>query len=112
MGFKRVACLRDVPSDRGLEITLDGIEIGLYRIGDAYHAMDNLCPHAGYPLCDGSLEGSTIVCPGHGWEFDVITGLAPGEVDEPALARYPVRVEGEDLLVDVTAPLGCTGSTS
>ena len=39
-------------------------------------------------------------------------GLAPGEVDEPALARYPVRVEGEDLLVDVTAALGRIVSTS
>ena len=105
MAFKRVASLTDIPTDRGLAVAHDGGEIGLYRIRDEVYAMDNLCPHAGSPLCEGQLAGSTVVCPGHGWEFDVITGRAPGETDEPPLARYAVCVDGDDVLVDLDAPL-------
>ncbi len=105
MAFKRVALLREIREGTGLRVILDTLEIGLYRVGDACYAMENMCPHMGYPLCDGELEGSMITCPGHGWEFNVVTGLAPGEVQEPPLARYPVRIEGDEVLIDVDSPL-------
>ena len=105
MAFKRVASIQEIPEGRGLRVMLAALEIGLYRVGDTCYAMDNMCPHMGYPLCDGELEGSRITCPGHGWEFDVVTGLAPGEVQEPPLARYPVRIDGDDVLIDVDNPL-------
>ncbi len=95
MAFKRVAAVTEIPEGRGLRV----------RVGEGYCAMDNVCPHAGYPLCDGELEDSTIMCPGHGWVFDVQTGLAPGEVEETPLVRYPVRIEDDDLWLDVDEPL-------
>lgn len=101
MAFRRVAALADVPTGRGLCVTIDGIEIGLYRVGEAIHAIENRCPHAGYPLCEGRLEGRHVICPGHGWEFDVATGLAPGEVDETPLVRYAVRVEAGAVWVEL-----------
>ncbi len=105
VAFKRVAAVIEIPEGRGLCVRVGELEIGLYRVGEGYFAMDNVCPHAGYPLCDGELEDSTIMCPGHGWVFDVQTGLAPGEVEETPLVRYPVRIEGDDLWIDVDEPL-------
>ncbi len=106
MKFQRVARLADLPEEGGLAVSIDGVEIGLYRVGDRVYAMEDVCPHAGYPLHEGTVEGTRVVCSGHGWEFDLESGLAPGEQDEEPLVRYPVRVEGEDVLVDFHSPIG------
>jgi nitrite reductase/ring-hydroxylating ferredoxin subunit len=105
MAFERVASLRDLPSVGGLRVRVADREIGLYRVGERVYAMDDRCPHAGYPLSQGDLVGTVVVCPGHAWEFDLLTGLGPGEVAEPPLERFPVKVEGDDVLVDPAAPL-------
>ncbi len=102
MAFTRVASLSEVPRDRGLCVRVGDEEIGLYRIGDDVFAMHNSCPHQGYPLSEGELDGTQIVCPAHLWAFDVCTGLGPGEIDEEALPRYQVAIEGDDVLVDIT----------
>jgi nitrite reductase/ring-hydroxylating ferredoxin subunit len=105
MAFRRVARLSEVPSGGGIRVRVDDHLIGLYRLGDRLYAMDDVCPHAGYPLHAGRLEGTRVVCAGHGWEFDLITGLAPGEEDEEPLVRYPVHVAGEEVFVDVDDPI-------
>jgi nitrite reductase/ring-hydroxylating ferredoxin subunit len=106
MAFECVAKLAQIPRDRGLRIRLRGREIGLYRVGDFVYAMEDVCPHAGYPLSEGELEGTLVICPGHAWEFDLTTGRAPGETDETPLARYRVRIDGDDVWLDPDAVLG------
>ncbi|MFQ5697895.1 MAG: Rieske (2Fe-2S) protein [Myxococcota bacterium] len=100
MAFERVARLVDIPRGSGLRVCALGRAIGLYRLGSSVVALQDECPHQGRALSRGKLVGSRIVCPGHGWEFDVRTGLAPGEVDEPPLTRYAVRVDGEWVWLD------------
>lgn len=79
--------------------------MGLYRLEGRVYAVRDTCPHQGYPLSEGELDDACIVCPGHGWAFDVRTGLAPGEVEEEPLERYPVRLRGDEVWIDVGAPL-------
>ena len=67
--------------------------------------MENRCPHAGYPLHYGPLQGSVIICRLHGWPFDVCTGRMPGNLDGYALERFPTRVEGDEVWVDLDNPL-------
>ncbi len=105
MAFERVASLSEVPPGRGLCVRVRGREIGVYRIGDALYAMDNVCPHAGYPLHEGELEDRVVYCAGHGWPFDVSTGRAPDVAGGAALARYAIRVVGEDVEIDVESEL-------
>ena len=105
MAFERVATVSELPSRGGLRVTVGNLEIGLYSVGGQVFAMENVCPHAGSPLHEGDLEGRLVICASHGWEFDLETGLAPGEVEEEPLARYPVRVEGGAILLDVESPL-------
>ncbi|MDP3767294.1 MAG: nitrite reductase (NAD(P)H) small subunit [Dehalococcoidia bacterium] len=52
------------------------------------------------PLAEGSLSGATVACPWHGWEYDVKTGACQ---TDPAitLTSYPVKLEGDDILVSV-----------
>ena len=64
-------------------------------------AVDGLCPHAGGPLGQGNLNGSMLVCPWHGWEFNCQTGV--NDFDEDLqLKTYPVVVQGDDVLIDIS----------
>ena len=98
---RKVAKVGDVPTDAGLRVTVDGTDIGIFRVGDEVFAIANACPHAGFPLSDGVLEGHTVVCTAHGWEFDVRTGLACGAMSGAMpLPRYRVWIEGEDVWIE------------
>ncbi len=101
MGFTRVASFAELQEKGALCVKVGEREIGLFRAGDEVYAMDNICPHAGLPLHEGEVEGTAVICAGHGWEFDFRTGLAPGEVNEEPLDRFPVRVEGDDIWIDL-----------
>lgn len=63
-------------------------------------ALDNVCPHRGGPLADGTIEGGKIVCPWHQWEFDLATGAATHTRERKATV-YAVRVEGDEVLVEL-----------
>lgn len=63
-------------------------------------AVPGVCPHEDVALWEGELDGTKIVCPGHGWGFDVKTGAcrsAPGL----ELRRYPITVVGDEIWVDL-----------
>jgi nitrite reductase/ring-hydroxylating ferredoxin subunit len=101
MAFVSVARIADIPRDRGLCVEVDGIEVGLFRVGDAVYAMENRCPHAGFPLSEGELEGHVVVCKAHGWPFDVRTGFDPDDADGFPIPCFAVEVEDGDVRVDL-----------
>lgn len=81
----------DVP-DRGVrEILVAGRSVVVGRAAGTLFAVDACCPHAGGPLGEASLEGSELVCPLHGYAFDVHTGAC---LDDPGLPleRFEIRV--------------------
>lgn len=104
------------------------IEIGVFNVGGRFFAYRNVCPHAGAPVCEGSICGTTapsqvgefiltrvgeiIRCPWHGWEFDLLNGqhlvdermkLRGYEVETQAetehLENFELEQEGETLFV-------------
>ena len=101
MAFERVARLDQVPQGRGKCVRIGQIEAGLFRVDSAIHAIENLCPHAGTPLSDGTLEGCVVICPTHGWDFDVTTGFRPDDPDGFPIPCFAVRVEGDTIWVDI-----------
>ena len=52
MAYQKVAQTSDLPLGRGLCVKVDGIDIGLFRVGDDIYAMENRCPHADDPLSE------------------------------------------------------------
>ncbi|MFZ5893448.1 MAG: Rieske (2Fe-2S) protein [Myxococcota bacterium] len=70
------------------------------RLEDRVVCYDDRCPHLGFPLSEGRLEGTTLTCAAHGWVFDVETGLGinPGSC---RLRSHPVRVVDGKVLLDV-----------
>jgi len=70
-----VGKVENVPPGRSATVKLkDGTEVALFNVGGKFHAIENFCPHKGYPLADSRLYGGIVECDLHGWRFDVSTG--------------------------------------
>lgn len=64
-----------VPPGRGATVKLkDGTEVALFNVAGKFYAIENFCPHKGYPLADSKLRGTVVECEFHGWQFDVTNG--------------------------------------
>lgn len=96
----KIAKVQDVPEGGALAVDApDGRAVALYNVGGEIFALDGTCPHAGGPLGEGSLEGSVVTCPWHGWSFDVKTGACENN-PEAAAACHKISVVGGDILLD------------
>ena len=101
--FVKAAETTEVQPGDCLGVKVEGVFIGIYNIEGNYYAMNNICPHLGGVLTYGFFDDDVVTCPLHMWEFDVKTGkcLWP---EQEKLPTYPVKVEGNDILVDVNSP--------
>ena len=97
----RAASLAELPTGGCKLADVNGMRVVLARVGEQVYAYADTCPHRGGPLGDGKLTGSRLTCPWHGWMFDVRTGACLLPARGSAVATYPVRVEGDEIWVDV-----------
>lgn len=98
--FITVAKLAEVPPGVCKSVEVQGVFIVLCNVRGTVYALDNTCPHAGGPLGEGTLRGELIVCPWHGWRFNVRTGERPENPDFK-VTRCQVRIEGEAIQVAI-----------
>lgn len=98
--WHRLAKTNDVPPGSSGEFTVAGRIVALFHTGEGFYALDGVCPHAGGPLGKGTLQDHIVTCPWHGWQFDVTTGQ---HCLNATLRHttFPVRVEGDDILVQL-----------
>lgn len=82
--FVAVARVSDLPPVGGLEVTVQGRRIAIFKTSAGYFATEAECPHKGGPLAAGWAENETLFCPLHGWEFDLRTGICQN-------ARRPIE---------------------
>ena len=101
MTWQRVASVVEVPSDKGLQVKVGDADVALFRIGETIYAIEAICPHAEASLADGFIEEDRIECPLHQALFHIPTGRCLGPPADRDLATYPVKVEGNDVLVDI-----------
>jgi nitrite reductase/ring-hydroxylating ferredoxin subunit len=113
-----VASLANLRERGRIVVSVDGFEVGLYSHDREIRAWRNLCPHQGGPVCQGkflprtievvdeakraapgiSTRDKSIVCPWHGFEFDVLTGRHV--IDERVhLIAVPVRADGDEVVI-------------
>ena len=82
------------------EAEVEGRAFCLANVNGELSALDNVCPHRQGPLGQGWIEGDLVVCPWLSWAFNVATGLSEYPANE-RVKLFPLRVEGEDVVVDV-----------
>jgi len=100
MALVKAGSMSALPAGSMLEYRNGQQQIALCNVNGEVHALENHCPHRGGPLAQGALHGNMIVCPWHAWEFDCVTGACDFN-PEIVVRRYPVRVEGDDILVEL-----------
>ncbi len=95
----------DVPGDgRVRGVTVDGRSIALTRCGRTLGALENHCPHQGGPLGEGSIENGLLRCPWHGYDYDPITGRAPGDFADTVTA-YDIEEREDGVYVRLPAKI-------
>jgi nitrite reductase (NADH) small subunit/3-phenylpropionate/trans-cinnamate dioxygenase ferredoxin subunit len=99
-GFEKVGKLGEFREGRGRVVTVSGVKVAVFRVGDKLHAVRDRCPHMGASLAEGTISGGAVRCSWHGWRFDLETGDCDRK-DWVELPVYEVRVEGDDVMVRV-----------
>lgn len=115
MTFVEVATTEELKDGTMKMARVNGYEILLARIGENYYSAENRCPHMGGNLSQGTLEGTVVTCPRHHSQFDLADGHVIRWTDFTGVKKsigklfksprplktYPVKVEGEKVLVDI-----------
>ncbi|MEJ7653709.1 MAG: Rieske (2Fe-2S) protein [Chloroflexia bacterium] len=97
----RVAALADVVAKGRIVVSAGGRPIALFYTDDTVKAVDNRCPHMGFPLHRGSVDDGVLTCHWHHARFDLCSG---GTFDQFAddLRAYPVEVRDGDVYLDLS----------
>ncbi|MHA1536854.1 MAG: nitrite reductase small subunit NirD [Alphaproteobacteria bacterium] len=99
--WHKVAAASEITEDEPKGVEIGGKHIAVFKLGDKFHATDNVCPHAFALLTDGFVDDGAVECPLHAAKFDIATGKCLAEPAEDDLATYEVKLEGGDILVRV-----------
>ena len=114
MTFRTVCKTSDIPVGKGRRFAIDERQIVIFHLDDGFFATQRRCTHAFAPLENGVVENGKVRCPWHRAEFDIKTGdvarwasFPPGVQlmnifrSKKPLQTYPVKIEGEDIQVDL-----------
>ncbi len=107
MVFEKVAETQEIPSGKTKIVNFGAEEVLVANVDGKFYAIGNVCTHEGGKLSQGNLQGTTVTCPRHKAQFDVITGkvvsapkmlfMHPKINDAPT---YAVKVEGTAILLE------------
>ena len=95
--FHKLCPVEEITEEKGKPFTVNGTHLAVFKHEDKYQAVDNRCPHMGYPMSEGSVRDGVLICHWHHWEFDLKTGgcfLAGGD----DLKAFPVEVRDDGYL--------------
>jgi nitrite reductase/ring-hydroxylating ferredoxin subunit len=95
-----VGALDALPPGSATVVEAGGREVAVFNVEGTLHAVDARCLHRGGPLAEGLVRDGVVTCPWHWWRYDLRTGAHLG-APWLRLRRYPVRVEGGRVVVEV-----------
>lgn len=99
--FFKACSVSELPDGAMKCAEVNGTRLALYNLDGEYFATQQSCTHAEAALCEGEIAGGEVVCPLHFATFDIRTGECTGPPAFEDLQTYPIRVEGEDILVQL-----------
>lgn len=99
--FIKVAEFSDLEDGDLMAVEVDGEPVCLARVDGAIYAFTDNCTHVGGPLNEGELDDCVLTCPWHGAQFDVRTGKVLRGPARQDILTYPIKVEGESILVQL-----------
>ena len=97
-GFEVVLHVDGLKPGEVSEVIAGGTAICVANVDGTYHAVSNTCPHADGPLGEGALQGTKVLCPYHGWAFDVTTGACETNASS-SIEVFEVQVKDDAVCV-------------
>ena len=105
-----VGTLNDIPKLGARVVEVAAGNIAVFRTAeDKIFAVADKCPHKGGQLSQGIVMGNKVACPMHDWKIELDSGTAVAP-DEGCAATYPIKMEGEKIMLSLTANDGCQNS--
>ncbi|MFT5144686.1 MAG: pyruvate oxidase [Rhodothermales bacterium] len=92
----------ELPEGRVKAVNCGLVTVCMTRFKGKFGALDNRCPHQGGPLGEGSIENGLLRCPWHGWDYDPLSGKAPGFDD--GVEAYPVEERADGVYIALPKP--------
>ncbi|MGW5048952.1 non-heme iron oxygenase ferredoxin subunit [Streptomyces griseoluteus] len=100
--FQRVCGLSELSEDTPKRVELDGTPVSVVKTEGEVYAIYDICSHANVSLSEGEVEDGQIECWLHGSCFDLRSGKPSGLPATRPVPVYPVKIEGDDVLVSLT----------
>jgi len=87
--------VRDIPVGEGRAYAVAEEQVAVFHLRDgSVRAVGAICPHRGGPLADGLIDDAVVVCPLHGYTYDLITGTETAN-DGAAVCAYDAQVDAD-----------------
>jgi nitrite reductase/ring-hydroxylating ferredoxin subunit len=99
--YVKVAEAHDIPKNKMQVFKVEDHEILVVNVEGELYGLENRCPHMGYPLYFGSLEGTVLTCGFHYEKFDVTTGKSLGSVTDKPLKRFNIKIHNSIVQVEL-----------
>ncbi|MBN1286075.1 MAG: non-heme iron oxygenase ferredoxin subunit [Anaerolineae bacterium] len=99
--YVTVATVDEVPPGEFLAFEIDYVFMVLFNVAGEFYVLKDECSHAQVTLSDGEFADGVVECPKHGARFDVRTGEPLTPPATKPVRRYPVRVVGDEIQVEV-----------
>ena len=100
--YQRACAVDDVEDGSAVRVMVDGVPVAVVRSEGEIYAIHDVCSHANVALSEGEIEDQTIECWLHGSRFDMVTGRPTGLPATQPVPVYPVKIDGDDVLIAVT----------
>ena len=101
--FVRACALSELPAEGALGVEIDGTPVAVVRAGGDVFALHDVCSHEEVALSEGDVYDCTLECWLHGSCFDLRTGKPTSPPATRPVPTYPVKIEGGDVYVALTA---------
>ena len=98
--YIKVATVSQIAPGTGMVANVNDKEVAVFNVDGTFYAIDNICKHRGGPLGEGELEGDTVTCPWHAWQYNIKNGNCLTK-EGIKMDTYEVQVEGDEVKIAV-----------
>ncbi len=101
-GYTKVCKVSELKENQGKRFLINDVDIAVFKVNEEVFVLNNTCPHQHTTIIyDGFIEDGCVVCPAHGWMFNLTTGKQP--TGARGLDSYPVKIINDEVFAIIKA---------
>ena len=99
-GYTKVCTVSELKENQGKRFLINDVDVAVFKVNDTIYVLNNVCPHQHTTIIyDGIIEDGCVVCPAHGWMFNLKTGKQP--TGAKGLNVYTVKIINDEVFAIV-----------